>query len=318
MLFYKWAGLRRVFKYGRPVLNLIEKRLIKKNSAGKNKYPVIFLIGCPRSGTTFLYQYITHFLDVAFINNFMNLSRENPVFGFYLSDKIHRSKPHGSFESEFGDTSGSGLRAPNESLFWYKWLPKNKHYLEPSGLGRIQKKEIRDVVSSFVNIAEKPLVFKNLSFSLRLKLIKDLFPSSKIIYIKRDPVYIAQSIFLARKKLSIPPNTIWSIKPQNYPEIELMNELDLIANQVYSIEKQINSDMALFDKDKTMILKYEEFDPHSGKFIDTLSSFIGTGTRDGAKEIENAHFKPGNFRKVDKDLFDQIKEKIGSLNWDFN
>jgi len=318
MLFYKWAGYRRFFKYGRPVLNLIEQRLVKKNSAQQNKFPIIFLIGCPRSGTTFLYQYITHFLDVAFINNFMNLSRENPVLGFYLSGKILGNNPHGSFESEFGDTSGSGLRAPNESLFWYKWLPTDKHYIEPSGLSREQKKEISSVVSSLINIAEKPLVIKNLSFSLRLKLIKDLFPSSKIIYIKRDPVYIAQSIFLARKKMSIPPNKIWSIKPQNYPEIEPMNELDLIVNQVYSIEKQINKDMALFDENKAMALMYEEFDPHSGKFIDTLSSFIGIGTRDGAKGIENVQFKPGNFRKVDKNLFDQIKEKIGSMNWDFN
>ena len=50
----------------------LEKYLINKHIQEEIKYPPVFIIGAPRTGSTILYEYITNYLDIAYINSILS------------------------------------------------------------------------------------------------------------------------------------------------------------------------------------------------------------------------------------------------------
>ena len=90
-VFYKWSTLRRVLKYSRPIISIFESLKIKKYATKEPEYQPVFIIGSPRSGSTILYQLITNYLDVLYVDNLINLSRGNLFFGFWQADPIAAS-----------------------------------------------------------------------------------------------------------------------------------------------------------------------------------------------------------------------------------
>lgn len=303
--------LRRGLKYSAPVLNIPAKSMIRKYSGDKETFQPVFIVGPPRSGSTILYQLITNYLDVLYIDNLMNMSKEAPWFGAWLSNKIYGNAPHNSFESHHGKTLKSGLHAPNEGLFWYKWLPKDSHYVGEGQIDKSDIDEIKDFVYAIMNRYRKPIVFKNLSFSMRLEFIKEAFPKAKIIYIRRDPVYVAQSIYIARKKEKVKKNEIWSIRPVEEEKLKKMPEVKHIVTQVYLIEKKITKDLQQLIPQQWTVVEYENMH-QSKKLISFLSGFIP------CKKINNKKMyvvRTSNKRKIDDTVFRIIAEETKRLDW---
>lgn len=303
--------LRRVLKYSAPVLRLWEGRNLKNYSRERDTFQPVFIVGPPRSGSTILYQLITNYLDVTYIDNLMNMSREAPWFGVWLSNKLYGDSHHNSFVSDHGKTLKSGLHAPNEGLFWYRWLPRNTHYVETSQISQKDILEMQGFVNAIMNKYRKPVVFKNLSFSMRLKLIKEVFPQAKIIYIKRDPVYVAQSILLARKKEGITKNKVWSIKPQNFDVLTTMTEVKHVVLQTYLIEQQIYNDLKMFDSRQKIVVEYENL-CNNKDMMSTLAGFINSSivNTDVLEEI-----RMSNKQKTEDSIFNEIKEEVKMLDW---
>jgi hypothetical protein len=266
--------LRRLFKYFSPLFSIIENRIINKYGKHKTSCPVVFIIGAPRSGSTILYQILTSFLDVQYINNFIDLARENINFGFLLNNRYLRKTSHKSYKSEYGKTNKEGLNAPNEGMFWYKWLPKDKHYVTSEDVSPKNKDILMKKVNAVINRYRKPFVIKNLSFSMRLDLLKEIFPEAKYIYIKRNPAETAMSVLKARLDNKIKKNKIWSILPKNYKEIERLEEKEMVISQIYHIEKQINIDSKKLTPDNFKIVYYEELCKNTLSVIDDLRYFI--------------------------------------------
>ncbi len=304
--------LRRGLKYLAPVLNFLWNKELKNYSQNRDPFQPVFIVGPPRSGSTILYQLITNYLYILYVDNLMNMTREATWFGGWLSNKVYGSTPHNSFESHHGRTLKNGLHAPNEGLFWYKWLPKETHYV---GAGQIPKEsiaEMQDIVFGMMNRYKKPFVFKNLSFSMRLAFIKEAFPNAKIIYIKRDPVYIAQSIYLAKKKEGILEGEVWSIRPRNEEFLLKMTKTEHVVKQAYMIEQQIHNDLKLFVSDQVTVIDYEKI-YDSEKLLEKLAGFIFCQRRsnDNMPKI-----RISNEQKVDDSVFEKIVDEVNKLDWE--
>ena len=308
--------IRRIFKYSFPIINLIEKYLLK-NSISENskssKYQPIFIISPPRSGSTILYQFITNYFDVSYVDNLTHLSKESLLYGMRISNLVFGNSPHNSFESFHGSTIKSGLHAPNDKgLFWYKWLPKHKHFIGSGEMSPTKIKDMQTQIFYILNKFNKPIVFKNLNFSVRLQLIKEAFPNAKIIYVKRDPIYVVQSILLAREKENVSKNTIWSVRPREDQDLINMLEIELVVKQVFLINKQINNDLKLFDKQQILYVNYEDI-CKTKDLIESLTNFIGIKPRD---HLTNIKIDISKKQMVSDDFFELIKKEIAKLDWD--
>jgi hypothetical protein len=239
-----------------PLIKIWEKKQYKKNSVLSLKHQPIFIIGAPRTGSTILYQALTNQLDVLYIDNLACKFHKNLLFGFKVSNFLFKQRAHNSFKSNHGVTKG--LHSPSEcGNFWYKWLPKNRHFIDYEDLTDEMIKEIRDELSSIINTFDKPLLFKNLNAGQRLRLLVKVFPEARFIFSRRNPLYTSQSILQAKRKLGISDNSFWSVMPKNHETLKKLDWPEQITGQVYFLEKQIENDLQLFEKKQIQTIYYE-------------------------------------------------------------
>lgn len=305
----KYFFIRRIFKYLSFIISAFEKPILKRYKNKTSLYNPVFIIGVPRSGSTLLYQLITKFFDVSYINNFVYAARENIYYGFIFSNIFFKNKKHNSFNSDYGTTYKSGLNAPNEGgMIWNKWFSEDEVYFDNNSLSEEKKNDLKNIIKAILIKYNKPFVIKNLMFSQRLKVIKEIFPDAKIIHIKRLPEYNAQSIYKARKKLNM-SDEWWSTKPQNYKELLNLSLIEQSASQVYYIEKQINEDLKLFDSNNILTINYENLLIDYNKQLGIISNFLNLEIND----LEVVKIIDGNKVKINKSEFTKLKKVVNSL-----
>jgi len=304
----------KIFLAISPIIRLWEEKHIEYYSNMPLKHQPIFIIGAPRTGSTILYQVITNQLDVLYIDNLTCKFFRNLFFGFWLSNKIFKQKAHNCFKSKFGDTSECGLHAPSEcGEFWYRWLPKDRHFIDYSDITDKMVEDIRSEITAIINYFDKPLVFKNLNAGQRMRLIKKCFPEAKFIFVKRDIIYTAQSIINGRRKLKIRDNEWWGIMPNNVKELNKLNIYEKVIKQIIYLENQILIDKDLFDEKNFSTINYKEIGKNINKVHAEIKDFIG------AKE-KNNYISPkielSNKIKLSEEEISILKKEISKLDWE--
>ena len=278
--------LRRIYKivkdnFFSPLIALYEHRLIERYASQPLKHQPIFIIGAPRTGSTILYQALTNYLDIMYIDNLACRWCNNLFFGMWLSYKKFQNQPHDNFKAEHGNTTRFGDHAPGEcGGFWYRWLPKDRHFVDENDFNENVVKEIRKEISAIINYYDKPLVFKNLNTGQRLRLIKQCFPEAKFIFIRRDPRFTVRSILKARKKAKVKKEQWWSVMPPYYQDLLPLPEREMCAGQVFYIDEQIMKDLELFQDKNAMELHHREL---SEDCIQRIAEWIGAQKKSGGQ-----------------------------------
>jgi hypothetical protein len=284
------------------------KRLRTYGSAAPG-HPPVFIVGLPRSGSTFVYQVLTHLFDVSYIDNLMTLGRETLYFSSRLSQRCFRDRPHGSFSSTYGNTWDSGLHAPSEAgALWYRWIPVDAVYVDEHTLTAKDKDAMTRNIKALLNRDQKPLLIKNLYFSTRIKLIRSLFPEAKFIRVRRDPLFIAQSIYLSRlKNCRNPESEWWSVKFPGYEEY-LGKPLEVqVARQVHALERILDNDLEGLEKEKLLEIAYESLD---GRLISgPVAAFLDRGFRKGVRESD-LNLDPSNKKQVNDQVFERLQMEL--------
>ncbi len=294
-----------------PVLLLVERLLYRDSLAEKETIPApIFIVGAPRTGSTILYQALTNRFKVCYIDNLASNFYRNLRFGVWLSKKKYGDRPHDNFRAEFGDTANFSKHGPSEcGEFWYRWLPRSDHYADSSSISDKAKRKIRREILCVSAKYNQPFVFKNLNAGQRLKLIADIFPDAKIIFVQRDPLFVVRSILKARAQLGISAGQWWSVRPANFRSLLDLSEEKMCAAQVHYIESQIASDLELFGDDNVCRVHYSEF---SENFIDSLGAWLGVDRRIGGVDPE---FRYDDRLKLSKEDMFMLKNAISSFGF---
>ena len=289
-----------------PMVSYFESR-IYNNQKHESTYCPIFIIGAPRSGSTILYQMLTHTLDCLYIDNLIYIFFNNLPFGFWVSDKIYGKRSHNSFHSKHGNTNS--WHSPSEcGGFWYRWFPKEKDFVDYGELSECSISAVRSNINSIMNKYEKNIIFKNLNAGLRIRVIKEIFPNAKFIFIRRDPLYTVQSLFIARKKKSISDMAWWSIKPRNYKEINKLSIYEKLTSQVFHIEQQIVQDLKAVSPENVFVIDYVDY---NARFHE-LEAFIESKEKN---DIDLTSFEFTNKLLLDIDEISLLEKKIKEYDW---
>jgi len=315
----RYTLLKKTGRLVNPFLTPLEKHLRGKNDSNslKSNFSPVFIVGAPRTGSTFIYQSITNSLGVFYIDNLMDVLYRNVLLGAYLSTRLFKNKPHNCFKSFYGNTFKYGMHAPSEcGDFWYQWLPRGQYFAGEEAMNEEQKKTLRDTVYSILNKYDKPFVFKNLSNSLRLRMLSEVFPEAKVIFVKRDPLSTALSILRARRKFKVRNDELWSIKPPNYKYIESLNEYEMIVKQIYSIEKQIFEDKELFSDKNFMNIHFESFCKDPKKAMERIKNFIHPDLSINYSLIPDPIVNKNSPVQEEESVIKELTSIIQRLNWD--
>lgn len=174
----------------------------------------IFMVGPPRSGSTLTYQVFVQSLGVAFMPRLLDYSYGlSHFFAHSLVNTIRNPKP--VFESDHGKTPG--ILSPSEAFgFWRDWFAfgtKDPHVLRES-LSPEQSCALRDHVSALQARLDLPFLFKCLYLSLSVDVLAKIFPNSRFLMIRRNPIANCASIIRARMRNQ--DLRWWSIRPPGF------------------------------------------------------------------------------------------------------
>ena len=271
-----------------PELAIADYTLTK--SFGYPKQRPIFIIGCPRSGTSLIHQWLASLGVFSYPSNLISRFYCAPYIGCLIQKILFDKKldhhyqlgeyvePF-SFLSDLGHTKG--MFAPNEFNYWWWHLLNDEEKTLKAyskGIPFCFNDFIRGV-SSFENAFNKPVVMKAIPIMFNLDILWTALPNGiTILNVNRDSFYCAQSILEAREKYYGDISCWWSCKPhefdKKYPSDLLLNPFLEVAAQVQMTKNQIDKQKINCSSNVIWIdLYYEDFCSNQFTLIEQLEEY---------------------------------------------
>lgn len=278
------------------------------------KHPIIFILGCARSGTTLLSQYLSQFDQLCYPTNFISRFYYSPYVGsllqklmFDLDSKgelFGRMKREANFTSDLGKTSGP--LAPSE--FWYYW----RRFFKFGEIQKVSYGELDEVdKESFINgllsiqsVFNKPMFLKGMIMNWNIPFISKSFINSYFIFVTRDVVYNAQSLLLARERFFGDPASWYSFKPEEYHVLKGMDPLEQVVGQVHFTNKAINEGLLDISSERVIRLTYEDFCANPLMICESMKSKWSLHL---AQQFQSS-FKSSNVRVLDVARWNRLNE----------
>ncbi|SHG04520.1 Sulfotransferase family protein [Fodinibius roseus] len=232
----------------------------------KPRYPVFFIVGNARSGTTLLYQWLASTGLFAYPSNIISRFYKAP----YVGALIHKVFVHydkfrellGGHELTFESTLGKTKGGVSPHEFWYFW----RRFFDFDEIQKLSKKDLSQVDSeSFVKelaalegAFDKPLLLKGMILNWNLEYLKQILTNAVFIHLQRDVIYNMHSLYTARKKFFGDINKWYSFKPPEYAFLKNLNVYQQLAGQVKYTNRAIVEGLEAAQGD-TISINYEDF-----------------------------------------------------------
>lgn len=232
--------------------------------------PQLFILGLPRSGTTLVYQYIVHRLDVAYFTHGDGLYHTFPLTASLLT-RLIRGSYQSDFTSDYGKSKGPV--APHEAGgFWNRHLGADD-YIQFDAINEKSRQRLRQTVFALQTLSGgKPFVNKNVKHLLRIDALSQLFPQALFLIVERDLNDVALSILRGRYKNLRDASQWWSVRPPDYQAIKDLQPAEQVARQVISLNQRLASDLKQINQERILRVSYEDFCIHPDMLINLLET----------------------------------------------
>lgn len=235
------------------------------------KYPVLLIVGCARSGTTLLLQWLASTRSFAYPTNLMSRFYNAPYIGALiqrmfadpeldfrgeLNDLAHIQD---QFTSQLGKTRGA--LAPHE--FWYFWrrfFPYGEiQRLDDAALASVDHKRFVTELAAIEGVFDKPLAMKASIANWNILFLNEILPRVLFLHIHRDPMLNAQSLLESRKSFFGSIDDWYSFKPPEYKELRGSDPYTQVAGQVYFTNKGIREQLGRLNAERWLEVDYARF-----------------------------------------------------------
>ncbi|MFW6019856.1 MAG: sulfotransferase [Bacteroidales bacterium] len=240
----------------------------------KSKFPVVFLLAPPRSGSTLTYQILTTAYQNYHLTNLGNLLFAMPAFGGWLSENLCKNK-FSAFKSKQGFVEG--LCGEAEGMrFWSHWtgitLDANTTNFKANKAKKL-KNRLEHLCSE-----ESAFITGYLGHVLAIEELKLMFPQAVFLYLQRDLLSNAISLY------NVSADDWYSVKTNSFSEAQSNDRFTQIARQLLDIHSLIIKEKderfytlryeTLCDKPEEVINDFTNFADRQGVFLKRKSSAI--------------------------------------------
>jgi len=249
----------------------------------KPRYPVLFVSGGPRTGTTLMMQWLASTRLFAYPSNLLSRFYAAPHIGakiqlmltdpeYAFRDETNEFTQKISFKSDLGKTSG--VLSPNE--FWYFWrrfIPiTSPQYLDKAGQKKIKNDLLLAEIAAIENVFNKPFVMKSLILLLNLDYLAQIFKNAVFLILHRHPFFTIQSLIESREKFFGTREKWYSIKPKEFNELKNLDPIKQVTGQVYYTNESVRKSLQSIDPSRYIIVNYEDFCSGPGELFRKIKS----------------------------------------------
>ena len=197
----------------------------------------IFILSAPRSGSTLLYQVMVRTTGVCFISNVMSLL---PRYMLRLARHSLRRAPAAAAPYHPGDYGFiPGLYSPSEAgKVIDRWFERDS--LEQ------HRSWVRRTVVGLRHRTGRPLLVKALPLALKLDAVAAVFPNARLVLLRRDPLYVVQSLYLGQTDAGVAADRWAGVEPPGISAPPGSHPIDRAARQVAELERRIEAGARAF------------------------------------------------------------------------
>ena len=238
------------------IIDKLITKLISKFKSG-NEPSFICILGTPRSGTTLTYQILSSAFRNIHLTNFWNLFSSTPFIGGLVSSRFKSSS---NFTSNYGFVDGVFGHAEG-LFFWERWTGCG--LVENEKCWRIQKTlYLKQVLSHIVGRGET-FISGFLGHVFVIDELRAIFPKILFIYLRRDLLSTAMSLYLTDSKNYI------STRPNHLDDLNDLSREEQIAKQLIFIHK------CIYDKlcNNVFLVSFEEIATDPSKIVFEIIDF---------------------------------------------
>lgn len=263
------------------ILSLMERP--KPRTDDEVERPLLFVVGAPRSGTTLVYQALAKYLDVTYPSNLNGLFPKAPL----LAARLQRCLPafrNSEFQNFYGQTTH--LSGPNDAFhIWNRWLGEDR-YRTPATLRDQVVAEMRTFFETWTSVFDKPFLNKNNRNTTCVKLLAESLPQARFVVVRRDPLFVAQSLIKARQQVQGDKSVGWGLRSTSTnSDQDPLAYVDDVCRQVSGIDRDINQQLKSIDGGRVYQTTYERFCRYPGESICDIALQF-----DGVELCPNAAF----------------------------
>lgn len=236
-------------------LKFVERRQLSKELS--TQHPVVLIAGAPRSGTTLVYQALAAYLDVSCPTNLTAMLPNSSLTTARLQSWIPINQQP-DFSNFYGQTSR--LHGPNDAFhLWNRWLGKDRYCPADSMTDRTAR-EMNQFLTAWTTAFDKPFLNKNNRNAFAIELLAQHVPSARFVVVRRNPMYVAQSLIIARQKVQGDKTKGWGLQStSSTPEDDPLGYVDDVCRQILSIDTKLNRQLKTVNPERIVELTYEGF-----------------------------------------------------------
>lgn len=282
-------------------------------------YPVIFIMGAPRSGTTLTMQWLANTGQFAYPTNLMSRFYNTPIIGAKIQKLL--CNPEYSFRNEIIDFSKSvdyysengktkGASSPNE--FWYFWRRYfpfsdfDNDFLPDDVLEeKVNYEKFNKELMGIANVMKRPVMLKGMIANYNIGFLDKIFSKAVFVYVKRDMETNVASILDARKRQLGSENVWYSFRIPEMQELLQIKEPEVqVAGQVHCIRRAVEHGLESVSGERKLILSYEDFCKNPFLYYRSLKEKLAAQEC----QIEDTYVGEDKFDLTRKDVNKRIKD----------
>jgi len=284
--------------------------------------PMTFVVGCPRSGTTALLQYLANIGTWTYPTNFLTRFSGSPYIGTLIQELLFNKnfglidqKSSIDFKSNYGRSLGA-LNANEFFHFFRRFFPTNEiKHLNKEQLALVDTQNLQREIASVCELTQKPFLSKGLMFQYNLEYFYQRLPHSIFVYIKRENEFVMQSIYNARIKESGDAKQWWSAMPAEYKVLKDKEPEEQIAGQVYFTNLAIETALEKIPLSNKLVVKYEDFVSNPEKVYRNLVNRYRTlGYVLQENVLQNEHvIVNGNYKTLSEEVLNKMSNYLAKF-----
>jgi len=290
----------------------LEKVLFELNDELKDSFsdklehpnkPIILIMGCARSGSTLLLQYLSQTGLFSYPTNLIARFYKNPYLGIKIQQALLDFDPLNQIGFELTDKQYSsklgktfGALAPSE--FWYFWRQyfdfskRQYNFLNKENLSAINSDSFLKKIAAFELITSKPLVMKGMMLNWNIPFLHKMYDKFIFVNLERDIIVNGQSLLNARNKYFNDIETWYSFKPKEYDDLKNRPAQEQVIGQVYYTQKAVKEGLKLVPNKNKITISYENFCKNPiGLVEEVQKKFTQLNTKLSAKTLSEENKK---------------------------